>query len=181
MGRLQHALRKAGQPTKFSRKVSVRSLGKNRRQDVEDYIDRQVQDASFVDPAFRQWLETLTTTNPNVDLSEPTESSHGRYWYNIHLVLVAEAKSKVVDRSAMVLVRDWCFKIAGKKGYAISRLSPMPDHLHIALRGRPVHSPEEIALAFLNNLAFCVGQKRIWRDGFYAGTFGEYDMGAVRR
>lgn len=42
-------------------------------------------------------------------------------------------------------------------------------------------SPEEIALAFLNNLAYVLGQRRWWEAGYYAGTFGEYGMAAVRR
>ena len=37
-GRLQHALRLAGTPVKFSRKVSFRSIGNNHTSDVEGYI-----------------------------------------------------------------------------------------------------------------------------------------------
>ncbi len=55
----------------------------------------------------------------------------------------------------------------------------MLDHLHLALRGNIQHSPQEIALSFQNNLAYMLGQKRIWDDGFYAGTFSEYDFGAI--
>ncbi len=50
----------------------------------------------------------------------------------------------------------------------------------MALRGNIEHSPQDIALAFLNNLAYAMGQNAIWQSGYYAGTFGEYDMGAVR-
>ncbi len=56
----------------------------------------------------------------------------------------------------------------------------MPDHLHMALRGNIQDSPQEIALGFQNNLAHLLGQTPIWREGFYVGTFSEYDMGAVR-
>ena len=31
-------------------------------------------------------------------------------------------------------------------------------------------------MSFQNNLAYMLGQKRIWDDGFYAGTFSEYDF-----
>ncbi len=41
-------------------------------------------------------------------------------------------------------------------------------------------SPQEIALAFLNNLAFALGQKPIWQPSYYVGTFSEYNMDAVR-
>lgn len=36
-------------------------------------------------------------------------------------------------------------------------------------------------LAFLNNLAYAMGQNRIWQNGCYVGTFSEYDMRVVRR
>jgi hypothetical protein len=56
----------------------------------------------------------------------------------------------------------------------------MPDHLHLSLRGNIAHSPTEIALSFQNNLAYSLGQVRFLADTFYVGTFGEYDMWAVR-
>ncbi len=56
----------------------------------------------------------------------------------------------------------------------------MPDHLHIALRGNLEHSPEEIALAFLNNLAYMMGQNAVWQFGYHVSTFGEYRMDAMR-
>jgi hypothetical protein len=37
-----------------------------------------------------------------------------------------------------------------------------------------------MALAFLNNLAYALGQRPWWEPGYYAGTFGENGMAAVR-
>ena len=36
-------------------------------------------------------------------------------------------------------------------------------------------------MAFLNNLAYAFDQRPWWEAGYYAGTFGEYGMAAVRR
>ena len=44
----------------------------------------------------------------------------------------------------------------------------------------PFFFSQEVALAFQNNLAYALGQARIWADTYYVGTFGEYDMSAVR-
>lgn len=77
-------------------------------------------------------------------------------------------------------IRDGCTRIATQKGHLVSRLSVMPDHLHIALRPAIDQSPADVALAYQNNLAFLLGQKRMWKDGFYVGTFGEYTIQAVR-
>jgi REP element-mobilizing transposase RayT len=179
-GRLQHAFRKAGLATAFSRKVGFRTIGKNHPAKVEAYIQQQVEKEPLADPRFKELLRECTVADPSVDLAAPTETNSGRYWYNLHLVLVVEGRYRIADAGWLRTVGDWSFKIAAKKGYAISRLSVMPDHLHVSLRGNVAHSPEQVALAFLNNLAFAVGQKPIWQPCNYVGTFGEYDMGAVR-
>lgn len=180
-GRLQHALRKQGSPVQFSRKLAVRSIGDNTRADVEAYIARQVDKEAFADARFREEMREFTVTMPGVDLAEPTATDSGRYWYNLHIVLIVAERHRVVERSQLTIVRDASLRIASKKGWAISALSVMPDHLHIALRGMVAQSPEEMALALMNNLAYALGQRRYWEPGYYVGTFSEYDMGAIRR
>ena len=180
-GRLQHALREADVDfSGFSRKVAVRSVGDNTTAEVEAYIARQVGKAHFIDPQFHKMMEEFTVLCPEVDLSRPSESARGRYWYNLHVVLVVVERSRIADRQRLEIIRDGCFRIAAKKGHTIAALSAMPDHLHIALRGNIEHTPQEIALGFQNNLAYLLGQIPIWNAGFYAGTFSEYDMGAIR-
>lgn len=179
-GRLQHALAGAGLRVKFSRKLAMQSIGENHREDVEAYIANQVAREPWADPRVMQVLAPFTVTNTQVDLSGPTETTSGRYWYNLHLVLVTEERWRNSEVSWLAKIRDQSFRIAEKKGYGISRLSVMPDHLHLSLRGNIEHSPEEVASAFQNNLAYILGQVRVWRATYYVGTFGEYDMNAVR-
>jgi REP element-mobilizing transposase RayT len=180
-GRLQNDLRKSSLAFPgFSRKVSVRSIGENSRQQVEDYIDAQVGKERFVDSRFEADVRQFAVRCPEVDLSQPTESAHGRYWYNLHLVLVAAERNPTYDTGCLAKIRDGCFAIARKKGHRIGILSVLPTHVHIAMRGNIKHSPQEIALGFQNNLAYLLGQIRIWRAGYYVGTFSEYDMGAIR-
>jgi REP element-mobilizing transposase RayT len=179
-GRLQHHCRLAGSPVAFSRKVSVRSVGHNHREQVEAYVARQADKEALADERFRVLLRQLCVVFPEVDLSRPTETNSGRYWYNLHLVLVVAQRYRLHDEDTLLKVRDRCLRISQKRGYALSALAVMPDHLHLALRGVIDHSPEDVALAFLNNLAFAVGQRPWWESGYYAGTFGEYDMDAVR-
>jgi REP element-mobilizing transposase RayT len=179
-GRLQHALRRAGVPVDFSRKLGMRTIGENHRPEVEAYISNQVANEKLVDPRFQALLQSLVVEDKNVDLSQPTESNSGRYWYNLHLVLVVRERYRIGEPENLRTIRDTCLKIAGKKGYRVSRLAVLPDHLHASLRGNIEQSPEDIALSFLNNLAFVMGQQALWQFGYYVGTFSEYDMGAVR-
>ena len=181
-GRLQYLLRNAGHDFPgFTRKVSVRSIGENTSQDVTAYIASQVEKEAFVDTRFRKMLAQFTCTFPAVDLAVTSESARGQYWYNLHVVLVAGGRCRFHDPAQLGMLYDRSLKIADKKGHGIAAISVMPDHLHLALRGNIGHSPLDIAMGFLNNLAYALGQVRIWQEGFYAGTFSEYDMDAIRR
>ena len=74
-----------------------------------------------------------------------------------------------VERLAVVhgmlaTIYDGAFRIAKAKRYAIGGISVMPDHVHVAIRGCPQHSPHDIALTFQNNLVYLLGQKRLWQE-----------------
>jgi REP element-mobilizing transposase RayT len=180
-GRLQHALRMLGKPQQFSRKLAVRSIGDNRSEDVEGYIASQVEKEQFADRSFADSLREFTIIDRDVDLSRPLVSARGRYWYNLHVVLVMEQRSRVLDLAVLRRIKETCFRVCEKKGYGVAAMSLMPDHLHLALRGNIEHSPQGIVLAFQNNTAYALGQKAIWSENFYAGTFSEYDMQVIRR
>ena len=179
-GRLQHALRKTGVPVKFSRKVAFRSLGENTDDVVSNYIRGQVGKEDFADQRLREIMQPFTVMGEDVRLADPAESNSGRYWYNLHLVLVVANRFRIINPERLSQLRDTAFDIASEGGYRIAALSVMPDHVHMALRGNIARSPEEIALVFQNGLARTAGC-RVWQDGYYAGTFSEYDLDVIRR
>jgi len=180
-GRLQHAFRQAGTPVKFSRKVAVRTLGENVSAAVAGYLGKQVRKEGFVDPRYVKRLQDFTVIRDDVDLSQPAASHSGRYWYNLHLVLVVGDRCRIQDYAMLGKMRDGTFQIAQAKGYAVKSVAVMPDHLHVALRGNISHSPADTAFAFLNNLAYMLGRFRIWQNHYYAGTFSEYGLDVIRK
>jgi REP element-mobilizing transposase RayT len=139
-----------------------------------------VPNEALADQRFREMLARFTVVDSYVDLARPTESNSGRYWYNLHLVFVVSERYRIGDESTLAKIRDAVPRICHKKGYAASTYAVLPDHVHLALRGDIAETPEEIALSFLNNLAFVLDQRPWWQAGYYAGTVGEYAMAAVR-
>ena len=179
-GRLDHALREAGIAIEFSRKLALRAIGDNTRRDVEVYIGAQIGNRQYADPRYVAQLSELTMANPLVDLSIPTESARGRYWCNLHLVLVVDGHSPIHSLTTLRQLHEAFIRIANKKGHAVSRLSVMPDYLHASLRWPPNESPLEVVYSYQNNLAYLTRAGRIWSSSYYVGTFGEYTMQAVR-
>ena len=71
--------------------------------------------------------------------------------------------------------------VAQKKGHRLSRAAILPDHVHLTLGCAINETPEAVAIAYLNNLAYAQGMQPLYRHSYYVGTFGEYDLDAVRR
>lgn len=179
-GRLQHALREAGTPAKFSRKVSFRAIGDNHSAEVQNYIAQQVPKERFVDPRFEQMLLQFTKVS-NVDhFQKPLESNSGRYWYNLHFVLVVAGRGHIESKEQLQALDGALEATAAKHQYDLVARSWLLDHVHIGMRGNIAESPSDIALSILNNTAYRIRRSAFWQAGFYVGSFSEYDLNAVR-
>lgn len=44
----------------------------------------------------------------------------------------------------------------------------------------PDQAPIDVALSYMNNLAYAQGMQRVFMPSCYLGTFGEDDLGAIR-
>lgn len=178
-GRLDYTLRKRACGVTFSRKVGLRAIGHNRTPVVEHYVRDQLKHVDLADPLYRKMLASVAVHDPSVDLSQPAESTHGRYWYNLHLVLVVAGRYRIGQQAVLEGLRERVLDECRNKNCAVKRVSIMPDHMHVALRGNPTLSPAEIALDVQERTSGAVGC-RLWKHEFYVGTFGEYDYGAVK-
>ena len=172
-GRLQHAFRSAGTPAVFSRKICLRAIGENTRTDVETYVRDQLIHAELADPRYRAALQAHAFVQKNVNLAEPSETNSGRYWYNLHVVLVTENRYQMSSETAGIIAN--ACRVPG-----VAKCSVMPDHVHLAVKASPEQSPRAVAEFFQVTTAKAVRMLGLWKDTFYVGTFGEYGMRAVR-
>ncbi len=177
-GRLQHLIRK-NVPKAFQRNYALRSIGSTRRSKLEAYLESQLDHHPNADPTFTERLEALQLSNREVDFESYQETTHARYWHNLHIVLVNECRYREGDLDRLTAMRSMLVKAASKKGHQIGHVAMLPDHLHFLLRASLVESPQNIVLAYMNNLAYAVGQKSIFAPSYFVGTFSEYDLGAI--
>jgi REP element-mobilizing transposase RayT len=178
-GRLQHLIRD-NHPNAFRRNFSLTSVGEVRRKVVEAYVANQLGHHQTADPRVQERLARFQLTFP-VDLSQAQFSSHGRYLCNLHLVLVHDGRWMELEEARLTTTRDMLLKAAKSKGHQMSRIALLADHLHVTLGSGYSQSPEEVALSYLNNLSYAHGMKAMYQFSYFVGTFGEYDLGAIRR
>jgi REP element-mobilizing transposase RayT len=177
-GRLQYLVRQA-QPKAFQRNYALRSFGSATRAAVEEYVASQLDRHQMADTRIQELFDRFQIVHKEVDLSRPRRTAHAIYWYNLHLVLVHRERWNEVREDVLERLREMIERVCRAKGFLLSRAGVLADHIHLAL-GCPLEvSPVDIALAFLNNLAYVHGMKAVFQFGAYVGTFGEYHQGAV--
>ena len=178
-GRLQHAVRDRW-PKALHGNYALRSFGKVTRTVVENYVAQQVDHHPMADPRIDERLRKFQIASGDVDLSQPQRTSQGLFWHNLHIVLVHRERWMEVRDEMLRGIHDMILGASRAKGYLLSRAGILPDHVHLAL-GCPIDvAPIDVALGFLNNLAFVHGMRPVFQFGAFIGTFGEYDSGAVK-
>ena len=177
-GRLQYIIREQ-QPKAFQRNYAVRSVGAATRSVVEDYVAKQMDRHPMADLRVQDLFLQYQKSYPAIDLSQPVCSAHGRYWYNLHLVLVNDHRWMEIRSTVLEKLSRMIDRVAAKYDHRISRVGLPADHVHLTMGCVVDQSPENVAMNYLNNLAYAVGMKPYFQFGYYAGTIGEYDRGAV--
>jgi hypothetical protein len=76
-------------------------------------------------------------------------------------------------------MREMIVKSAVKHEHLLSEGGIVSDHVHLTLGCNVQESPADVALSYMNNLAYACGMKQAFAFGFYVGTFGEYDLGVT--
>ena len=177
-GRLQYLVRHE-RPKAFRRNFGLRSVGSATREAVERYVESQLGRHRMAAARVQDRLERFQIRRDEVDLAKPRQTAHALYWYNLHVVFIRDGRYMEVREQELARAREVILKASEKHGYLLSRAGIVPDHIHLTLGCTPGDAPCDVALRYMNNLAYACGMKPVFEFGFYVGTFGEYDLGVT--
>jgi hypothetical protein len=179
-GRLQYLIRDA-MPKAFRRNYSMRSVGEANQSVIEKYVATQLDHHKAADPRLDALLEPYQHLERETDLAAVRRSGHGEFIYNLHLAVVHAERFGQAERSLFAKTSSMLKNAAKKRAHNLTRIGMLADHVHWTIGCNLAESPLEVGLCYLNNLAFAHGMRPIYQFGFYVGTFGPYDLGAIRR
>jgi len=177
-GRLQYIVREQ-YPKAFARNYFVSSIGPATRNAIEEYVSSQLDHHRMADPRVHEMLNRYQMRIDGAQLSKVRYSGHGQFIYNLHLVFVQAERWRDVNDTRLANTNDMIVKVSQKKGHVLSAIGVFADHMHITLGCGLTEAPGEVALGYMNNLAYCQGMVRVYQYGYYVGTFGEYSWGAI--
>ncbi|MBI3650734.1 MAG: IS200/IS605 family transposase [Acidobacteria bacterium] len=169
----------------WGRGFLARSIGRVRLGVVKQYISEQGEHHGYekrVHPPVSRYR-----AGESVTLS----AEHSSFELSHHLVFATRYRRSVFDSVLGERLIQYWQRVASVRGFAIDRVTTLPDHTHLLVRIAPKMSIEECALALLNNGQHFVGQhmpevliqakiERLWQASAYAGTTGKVTTALVK-
>jgi REP element-mobilizing transposase RayT len=177
-GRIQYAVRPT-LPKAFRRNYRIESVGSARLAVLDAYVAGQVEHHPMADERIAARLKRHQIET-SADLRALRHSAHGQFRYNLHVVLENTDNLPEIREETLLAVRKMIVGVSEKKKLLLSRAGMAANHVHLLLGCGIDDAPREIALAFLNNLAYAQAMKPAYRYSYYVGTVGEFDLGAMR-
>ena len=179
-GRLQYLIREQI-PKAFKGNYSIKSIGSAKLEIAENYLNSQLEHHQMADANVQKRFEKYHIDNLHLDLKSPRYSAHGQFNYNLHIVYVNTERWREIRDDLLTKSLDMIQRTARKKGHLLSKARLLPDHIHTILGCYVTESPMDIALGYMNNIAYGYGMKQMFQNSFFVGTLGEYDLGAIRQ
>src|SRR3990172_8668403 len=158
-GRLQHLI---GSPDRspFRRNYALRSIGSTRRDRLEQYLAAQLNHHRMADADAAQRLKQYQVHRPEVRLSEPRRTSHAQYWYNLHVVMVADGRHMEIRDEVLGGLRDMILAVSDAKGHWLSRGAIVADPPPLRGGGRLGGDQAAVVQNHLPRRASSVGTRR---------------------
>src|SRR5262249_44683523 len=140
----------------LARGYFARSSGRVDLDTVKGYVSKQVSHHGYRG----DWTKALEYMNPGF-ISPAFQHSHSVSLLSYHLVLVTRGRVAVFDDTIAPRLFKYIVAIGQKRGFAVERMSLLPDHIHLVFEAKPDITITELALALTNNTAHWMG-KHYW-------------------
>lgn len=139
------------------------------------------------------------TYEVNVKMAKVRSGSHCKHNINYHIVWIPKYRKKVlVDSKIVQVLTDIIKGQCQDMGCQLLALEVMPDHIHLFVGAKPIHTPYKIVNQIKGNTArqlrLCFKDLKflgyehpwkafdsLWADGYYCGSAGHVSQDTVKR
>ena len=172
-------------PPVWERGYLARTVGRVRIGAVRKYLDSQAQHHGYAS-RLRPLVFRYVAREPVL-----LKAAHAFFELNYHLVFATRYRRAIFDSRIGGELGAYWLRVAEKRGFAIDRMSFVPDHVHLMVRTVPKISIEDCALTLMNNAQHWMSQRfaavlvkekvdQLWQSSAYAGTCGEVTTGLMK-
>lgn len=179
-GRWQHLIRDVS-PKAFQRNYGIYGVGEANNKCLSGYLAKQTARHRMADPCVQERIERLQFHDTRIDLTTVRYTSHGQYNHSLQIVFENLDHLHDVSSESLLKIRSAIIRYCEQKQLCLARIGLLTNHVHILVGCDATESPQAIALALMNHISLAFGMKVLFEYGYYVGTFGVYDRGAMRK
>ena len=170
----------------LSKGYFARTVGKSRRESVEQYLGRQGEHHGYAQrrlpPVFVEQYEIRSEDMARIS------AQHADVVAQFHLVLATLGRRGIFgSEEARQVATEW-HRRQGELRVALTKVSFVPDHVHIAVRTHPAVAPADIVVALMNAAQEIMtrelvdaGLNRLWQPSAYVGGYGDLASPQIRK
>lgn len=162
------------------------TTGKTRSRIVDRYLSLQAEHHGYsnriLPPIFVDQY-TLTT-----EAESRISPHHAMVIAKFHLVFSTTWRRGIMGSAQGRRIAKVWLKIQPELRIALIKVSFVPDHVHVALRGHPSVSPASIVAGLMNAAQQVMqremiqaGVNRLWMNSAYVGSYGDLSSAQIRR
>lgn len=125
------------------------------------------------------------------ELAKVRSTRHARYNINYHFIWIPKTRSKVLQGSIAVTIKNIIISICKDKEWMPLAMEVMPEHIHFFMSASPKWAPAEIIKTIKGTVSKKVRDKfpilkqyrrdELWADSYYVGTAGHVSQEQVIR
>lgn len=166
----------------LSRGYFACTTGKSTRQQVEAYLEQQSEHHGYV----HRPLPPVYVGEYSVpaELDNRLRPQHAWCVLHTHIVLATQQRRGLFAEAESEAVAGSWLACQQKVGFALRKVSFLPDHVHIAVQLRPTTAPAKLVVLLMNQAQEVIGERfgaeavrarlgRLWQPSAYVGSYGE--------
>ena len=119
-----------------------------------------------------------------------TYSAHTVFNLNYHIIWCPKYRRKVLTGEVETRLKELLYEKAERMGATIKTLEIMPDHVHVFISAKPIHSPHQIAGQLKGYTSRVLRQEfaklksrlpTLWTRSYFAESVGHISEDTIRK
>ena len=166
------------------------TVGKSPREAVELYLSRQSEHHGYAERAIPPiFVESYELSQED---EERLRTNHSVVAAQFHVVLATRWRRGVFGSQEGGAVAAAWRTLATSLRAALLKVSFLPDHVHLAVRGHPSVAPADLVMEFMNSAQRLIFEEfaeaaiqarveRLWQPSAYIGSYGDLTSPQIRQ
>jgi len=163
--------------------------GKGTKHAIAGYLAAQAKHHGYANRAVPPVFEQAFSLSPEDETR--LQSGHAQTILQFHLCLASSGRNGIFGSESGPSIAECWRGIEGEQKFKLTKVSFVPDHVHVAVRIHPSVAPANLVVELMNEAQALMsgefrehmiqaGQNRLWEASAYVGSYGDISLMKIK-